>query len=293
MDVRFEAVARAHDGLIAWCDLLAAGMTRHQADHAVRGLRRLHDGVWLTGYGKPTAHQRRLAATLTAPSTVLSHASAGALHGFRPWEGAFHVVVRPGSGGPRRFDGLLVLRSRTLEGHVVVRDGVPVTSAARTIVDLSAFLSARQRAKAVREAIRLRTTTPLELRLVSAAHRRRRGTAGLSDLAARLECLPIHRTRSDAEARALEVLDAGGRVLPDVNERIGGEEADLSWPEAGTILEIDGPQFHQDPEEDARKEAVWRGAGWRVHRIGSQLVFDQPERLVALAAELERPSTPP
>ena len=291
MDVRVGEVAEAYDGLVPWWALARAGLTQRQAEWAVAGLRRVHDGVFLTGRGPVTEHQRRLAATLTAPDTVLSHASAGDLLGFRPWLGAFHVVTRPGSGGPRRFDGLLVCRSRTLTGHVVVRDGVPVTSAARTIVDLCAHLTETQRAKAVREAIRLRVTTALELRLVAAAHRGRRGTRGLEALAASLERLPIHRTRSDAEARALEVLGAAERVIPDVNVRIGGEEADLSWPQTRRILEIDGPQFHRDPTEDACKEGVWRAEGWEVDRMVSDVVFDAPERLVALAIELERPRT--
>lgn len=284
-------MAEVHDGLIPWRALLAAGLPEGAARSEVVRLRPVHDGVWLTGQGRITAHQRWLAATLTTPDGALSHVSAGALHGLSPWRGPFEVITRPGSGGPRRIGGLLVCRSTTLAGHVVVEDGVRVTSAARTLVDLSAHLAEKQRAKAVREAIRLRATTALELRLVAAAHRGRRGIAGLEAFAARLERLPLSRTRSDAEARALDVLDAAGRELPDVNRRIAGEEADLSWPATRRILEIDGPQFHQDPTEDAQKTAVWEAAGWAVHRISSELVFDEPERLVSLATELERPST--
>lgn len=201
------------------------------------------------------------------------------------------MVTRPGSGGPRRIGPLLVCRSSTLAGHVLVRDGIRMTSPARTIVDLSPHLTERRRAKAVREAIRIGATTALELRLVAAAHRGRRGVRGLEALAARLERLPIARTRSDAEARALEVLAAAGRVAPEVNILVAGEEADLVWPASRRILEIDGPQFHRDPAEDARKEAVWRSGGWEVHRLPSETVFDAPGRLVALAAELERPAT--
>jgi very-short-patch-repair endonuclease len=292
MDVRVAQVAEAHDGLVPWRALGPAGLERLAAARAVAGLRRVHDGVWLTGYGRITVHQRRLAATLSTPDAVLSHASAGDLHVFRPWEAAFHVVTRPGSGGPRRIDGLLVCRSSLLASHVVLRDGVRVTSAARTIVDLSAHLSEKQRAKAVRQAIRLKATTALEVRLVAAAHHGRRGIAGLEALAARLEKLPLARTRSDAEARALEVLQAAGRASPQVNRWLAGEEADLVWVDARRILEIDGPQFHQDPVEDARKEAAWRAAGWTVHRIPSDLVFDDPVQLVTLATELERPSGP-
>lgn len=285
MDVRIADMARQHDGLVTWAGLRAAGMTEAQVRCAVAALRRLHDGVFLTGHGRLTDHQRRLAATLTASGPVLSHASAGALHGFRPGvRSSFEVVTRPGSGGPRRVGDLLVCRSSTLAGDVVLRDGIPVTSPTRAIIDLSAGLDVRQRAKVVREGIRLGSFTALELRLAAARHRGRRGTGGLADLAARLECLAIGRTRSDAEARALEVLAAARLPLPAVNVRYAGEEADLSWPEHRRIVEIDGPQFHLDAAEDARKDHAWRSAGWTVDRISSNAVFAAPDRLVALVA---------
>jgi hypothetical protein len=106
----------------------------------------------------------------------------------------------------------------------------------------------------------------------------------LAELAQRLDRLSLIRARSDAEARALEVLDAAHLPLPLVNIRYAGEKADLSWPGQRRIVEIDGPQYHQDPFEDARKEAAWRTDGWTVERISSDVVFDAPEALVALVA---------
>jgi very-short-patch-repair endonuclease len=175
-----------------------------------------------------------------------------------------------------------VCRSLTLEGETVVRDGIPVTSPTRTLIDLCAHLSDRQRAKAVREGIRLRAFTALEVRLAAARYRGRRGTSGLAELAAQLEHLPIIRTRSDAEARALQVLHTAQLSLPKVNVRYVGEEADLSWGGSRQILEIDGPQFHLDPLEDARKERLWRAEGWTVTRVSSDVVFDDPAAFVAL-----------
>src|SRR3954447_17228526 len=76
--------------------------------HRTRGLRRLHDGVFLTGDAPVTRLQRWWAAILTAPGSVLAFASAGAAYGMRPWESRFEVIVRHGSGGPRRQGALLV-----------------------------------------------------------------------------------------------------------------------------------------------------------------------------------------
>jgi Protein of unknown function (DUF559) len=93
----------------------------------------------------------------------------------------------------------------------------------------------------------------------------------------------LARARSDAEARALEVLAVAGVAPPLLNVRYEGEEADLSWPADRLIVEIDGAQFHQDPAEDARKDRVWRGAGWTVVRLPSPVVFERPETLIEIA----------
>ena len=50
----------------------------------------------------------------------------------------------------------------------------------------------------------------------------------------------------------------------------------------GTIIEIDGPQFHQFPDEDARKQARWEAAGFTVRRIPSDQVYNDPNRLLEL-----------
>ena len=64
---------------------------------------------------------------------------------------------------------------------------------------------------------------------------------------------------------------------------IAGEEADLSWPAKRLILELDGGTFHQDKLADARKTAVWRAAGWDVWRLPTDVVYDDPNRLIRAA----------
>lgn len=239
-------------------------------DHAERHRWHVvHPGVYALTQAPLTRRQRWVAATLTAPGTALAAASAGACWGFRPWEGAFEVVVRAGSGGPKRLGSLLVMRTRFVE--TTTHDGTPVTTPERTLIDLAARLPARAIAKATREAIRLRTTTASSLLDALSNHRGRRGTAELRALAQRYADLPIARARSDAESYALEQLGTG----PQLNVRIGGEEADLVWPDDRLIVEIDGPQYHLFADEDARKEAAWRAAGYDVRRVSSDDVFSR------------------
>ena len=78
------------------------------------------------------------------------------------------------------------------------------------------------------------------------------------------------------------MLHDAGIPPPLVNHRVANEEADLVWLDSKRIIEIDGPQYHQFRDEDARKEAVWRKAGFVVRRISSGAVYDSPATLIDL-----------
>ena len=226
---------------------------------------------------------RWMGATLTAPSTFLSHQSAGAAYGFWSLPRRLVTVTRPGNGGPRRHGGVFVHRSTTLSNETTTLEGVPITTVARALLDLSAHVSPKARARSVREALRLGLITLPALGDALGAFHGRRGSARLASTVARYAGLPLERARSGAEIRAMEVLREGGRELPRLNFRIAGEEADLSWPRHRLIVEIDGGPFHLDKGEDARKQAIWEAAGWAVRRIDSDDVYEFPHRLLMLA----------
>ncbi|HEX8067133.1 MAG TPA: type IV toxin-antitoxin system AbiEi family antitoxin domain-containing protein [Thermoleophilaceae bacterium] len=285
MDVQIRMLAERQADVVAAWQLLAAGYSRRTVERRVLagGWRTVHRGVYALTQAPLTRRQRWMAATLTSSGTVLSHASAGACWGFRPYEGRTEVVTRPGSGGPRMLGSVLVLRSTTLDGDVASRDGIAITTPERTLVDLAPHLHPRAAGKALREAIRLRLTTAPRLLAALVRHRRRRGTALLADLATRYASLPYDRSRSDAESRALELLHDAGVRPPRVNVKVAGEEADLTWPDRRLIVEIDGPQFHRFAEEDARKQLVWERAGYTVRRLPSDAVFLRPGELIAAA----------
>lgn len=241
--------------------------------------RRIHQGVYALSQAPLTRRQRWVAAVLTAPGTVLSHHSAGDCLEFRPWDEGYETVTRPGSGGPKRMGALLVARSTTLEGHVTRKDGIPVVTAARALVDLAPNLERHQLGRCFRESIRLKTTTANDISRILAGQR---GTRVLVDWCDRYATIPYHRCRSDAESRALEVLHDAGILAPKVNVRVAGREADLVWRPRRLIIEIDGPQWHLFAEEDAIKQAKWEKAGYTVRRLPSDDVYFRPERLLAL-----------
>jgi very-short-patch-repair endonuclease len=285
MDVRLRELAAAQADVVAVWQHAAAGATRAMVDHRLQehGWRAVHPGVYALTQAPLTRRQRWIAATLTTPDSVLSHASAGACWGFRPFDGAFETVTRPGGGGPRRLGGVLACRSSTIAADTTLHDGIRITIAARTLIDLAAQIDAKAAKRAYREALRLNVMTRNDLLTALSRHRGRRGTGLLRDQMTRYARLPYDRARSDAESRALELLHDAGVEPPRVNIRIAGEEADLVWPRRRLVVEIDGPQYHRFPGEDARKQGVWEAAGYTVRRVTSDRVYGDPAALLAAA----------
>src|SRR5438094_10660154 len=120
MDVHLRALAAEQYDLVAGWQLLRAGWTQRMVKHRVQthGWRLVHRGVYVLNNAPLTRHQLWMAATLTSPNSVLSHASAGACYGLRPWRGSFEVITRPGSSGPKRWGRVLVVRSEALKGDI-------------------------------------------------------------------------------------------------------------------------------------------------------------------------------
>jgi hypothetical protein len=275
MDVHLKKLAAGQRDLVAAWQLRRLGWTWDRVRWASAEWRTVHAGVYALSHSPLSREQLRMAATLTAPNTFLSHFSAAAHYGIRAHRGRFETVVRRGNRGRERADGLLVHYSRTLD--VGTYDGIPITSPERTLIDIAAHADP---SRALREARRLQLTTPYLLNRALA--QRRRGTARLRQLNDHYAGIPYSRCRSDAEARALEILHDAGEEPDAVNEEIAGQEADLIYRDRRLIVEIDGPQYHQITAEDARKQAAWEDAGYTVRRISSDRVYDLPGQLIRL-----------
>lgn len=129
--------------------LLEEGFTTHLIRKACS------DGEWERvrrgAYARPELldahgrHLRLIAATLPGigADSAISHASAAVIHGIPIPEGLLERVwaTREGSGNGRRGPVLHLRRCRLEPDEVTVIGGVPVTSLARTAIDLARLLS--------------------------------------------------------------------------------------------------------------------------------------------------------
>ncbi len=288
-DALVAALAGTQFNRISRSQLNQAGLSAGAIDHRVATGRLVIVDRGVFALSPVLAHDpwgRWMGATLTHPGNFLSHLSAAVARELLLWEDDLVSVTRPGCGGPQRHGNVLVYRSEKLDGEVTTLRGIPITTVARTLLDVVPIVSDKALARAVRQAVRLEHLTLVGLGDALGRFRGRRGVRSLAATVARYSGLPLERARSGAEVRALELLRDAGRPMPRLNVDVAGEEADLSWPAWRLIVEIDGGPFHMDAGEDARKERAWRDAGWELRRLPSDDVYDRPHRL------LER-ATPP
>ena len=278
-------IAARRRGIVGVEELLAAGLTRHGIASRVRRgwLHRRHRGVFSVGHLGEIPLAREAAALLACgPGAVLSHRSAAKIWGLVEHRGEPDISVPPGRNP--QHDGITVHRPLALDAKDVrTREGLRVTSLARTITDLAAVLPTPALERVVAEAMARRLVRRGELSLPD-------GAPGAAKLRCILDAGPRF-TRSEAERRLLTLIRKAGLPLPETNVRLAGLEVDALWRHQRLVVEIDGFAFHGDRrafESDRRRDQRLRAAGYDVVRITWRQLTEEPERIVALLAQLLR-----
>jgi hypothetical protein len=275
-DLPIAALASAQHGVVARSQLLTLGLGADRINHRVMTGRLLsvHRGVYAVGHRVLTIEGRWMAAVLaTGTDAVLSHATAAAAWELRPaGAGAIHVTV-PGDPGRKRRAGIRVHRSATLApSDTTTHRGIPITTPARTLIDLAATLKGRPLEQALDRADQLCLIDFADLSP-------RPGRPGSPALQAVLSSYRPTVTRSEMEERFLALCDDHGVPRPEANTRIEGIEVDFVWRDARLIVEVDGYRYHRSPsafEDDRERDVVLSLAGWRVLRFTWNQVTGRP-----------------
>jgi very-short-patch-repair endonuclease len=218
---------------------------------------------------------------------VLSHRSAAAL-----WK----LLRYPANAGPvhvtafaadRRRPGIRAHRVRQLPPDEIRRHhGIPVTTPARTILDLAAEVTPAELEQAVAYAERHHRTSRRQLHCLLARYPRRRGTRALRVLLDRATRPAF--TRSQAERRFLGLIRKARLPAPEANFKAERYEFDFYWPDYRLALEVDALWTHGSAtsfESDRRRDAELAAAGIQVIRITDRAIIEEPERVVALVAQ--------
>lgn len=199
----------------------------------------------MVGHPAAPPYAMEFAAVLAcAPRAALSHTSAAAVFGLLPYPahtGPQHVTVIGRNPGPK--PGIRIHRVRSCdEQDLTTVRRIPMTSAARTLVDIASAVPANQLEQAVAEAMARRLVTTTHLFTALDRNRHRPGAARLRAVLEQEERPAL--TRSQAERRLLDLVRQAGLPPPELNARVGGFEVDFVWRREKLVVEVDGFQYH-------------------------------------------------
>jgi very-short-patch-repair endonuclease len=272
-------IAGRQHGVVTRGQLLAAGLTHAQIRRRLaRGaLLREHRGVYRVGHRAPSVEARYLAAVLACGDGALlcGRAAAhllGLLKGAAPPP---EVLART----ERAVRGVHTRRSRLHPLDATRHRGVPVTTVARTLVDLAAVLSPDELARACHEAGVLYRTSPAHVDAVLARRPNSPGAARLR----RVLRGEVHVTLSRLEQRFLALLREARMPLPQTNRPADGFRVDCRWAEQRLTVELDSYRYHHSRhawEQDRRREREARARGDDFRRFTWGDVFEHPEPML-------------
>lgn len=276
VDLELGCFAELHHGVFPHAIARRCGVTRAGIRHRVDSGRwvAVHDRVYRVA-GAPVSWRGRLLAACWAGGlrAVASHRAAAALYGLpggrrRP----------PEITGPRwrrsRHTGVLAHESKALPGcDTTVADGIPVTTPARTLIDLGAVVGPTVLELALDEALRreLVTVRDTRRRLEQLARPGRGGIRVLRRLLrARTERAAV--SESVAETRLSQLLRERGLPVPvlQYEVRAGSERlarVDAAYPDVRVAIEYDSYLHHGGRarhELDVARRNRLRAAGWQV-----------------------------
>ncbi len=235
-------------------------------------------GVLVVAGSGPSIHRPLLAACLAGGGdTVASHLGAAWLGGFPPVEPGTVEVTRL-IGRRARLDGVRTHQTnRLLADDRTVLAGIPVTSPARTAIDLGSCLSERLLIRFVDHATR-NLGLDIDTLATSLAFLGGRGRPGTRTLrraiAERREGL--RPGDSDLEVRVLRELVLLGVPRPEQNVVVeaGGRVfvLDLVWLAIKVAVEVDGFAYHSSRssfDHDRQRDLLLKRDGWEILRVSS------------------------
>lgn len=284
--------ARQHT-LVTHEQLIALGVSSRTIQNALarKRLYPRHRGVYsiVAPLAMPPLAREHGAVLACGPAAYLSHHSAAAVWGIRPPErpGTDVTVTVVGRDAGRRRAGIVVRRTVALDRRDTrVRQGVPIVSAGRALLDIAPDVPERDAERAFDEALIRNLATFNAFKAMLGRYPGRPGARILSELADPGRHGTV--TRSEAEERMLTLLRKGRIRLPEVNAKVGRYKADFYWRTEGVIVEVDGYRYHRGRwafERDHQRDAEHQSMGLLVIRITWRQLMREPEAVLVLIAQ--------
>ncbi len=286
------AVAVTQHGCITLDQLRSLGLARGHIRAMVGSgfLRRRALGVFTVVGSPPSWHQAVMTEVLTGgPQALASQRAASALWQLdRFRQGSIDVVstrwTRRRSGTASRHETAdLPGRDRS------VADGIPVTSPARTLIDMGRFVGAHRLGNMLDDAVRRDLTSYEEVyeRFRELAKSGRNGITTMRRVLAERPC-GAPPPGSAFELTVKRLLMRAGLPEPVLQHPVVAGEfrflLDLSWPDRMVAVECEGFQFHRTPDQlawDEFRRNRLALQGWMVLGYAWVRVRDDPAGVVS------------
>ncbi len=185
--------------------------------------------------------------------------------------------------------GIVLHRARIHPEERTERNRIPVTSVARTLLDLADVVDERRWERLAEQAERLGL---LQLQALERVCERAAGRRGLGACRRQIEAArAAFQNRSPLEDHFPAFCDRHGLPPPAQNVLISGMEVDALWPRERLIVELDGFAFHRHRaafERDRARDAALQAAGYRVIRLTWRRLEKEAATVAAEIAHLLR-----
>jgi len=292
-----EVATRQH-GVVALRQLRALGFGMRGVERRVRDgrLHPIHCEVFAAGHRRLTHRSFWWAGLLAyGDDALLSHGSAASLWGLAPRRaGPVHVTASLGRQGIDRRTGIWIHRGRLDDEDRTTRDGIPVTTVARTLFDFAEVTDRKRLAGAWQEADRLKL---LRLAAVEAVCERGRGRRALQPIRQLLaSARQMAEGDSPLEDRFLAFCERQRLPMPATNVLVLGDEVDALWPAARLIAELDSWEYHRHRaafHNDRARDSAHLVAGYRTIRITHHRLDTEPQTLLTELNQLLSVPSPP
>jgi very-short-patch-repair endonuclease len=301
--VRLARIAGRQHGVVTHRQLAAVGISGSALRSRVEAGRlvRLYRGVFGVGHVQRTREARWIAAVMgCGKGAVLSHFDAAALWQIYENCGPYVHVTATGHAG-RKLPRIHAHRCRRLDPtDITVKDAIPVTTVARTLIDLTDLLPSDRILRAIREAEYLRL---LDLDTLFAAVQRADGRHNVKVLQQAIERhRPGQIVRRELEHLFLELVHQAGMREPETNVKVRTRRrtytVDCLWGEEGVAVELDGRAAHARAtafEEDRARDAAFSAIGlrplrftwYRVTREGADVIAELEATLAQAGGSLD------
>jgi very-short-patch-repair endonuclease len=293
-----ESAFSRNGGLATTAELLALGVSKDQLRWWARNgqVTALARGVYSpTAWLKKMADDpRRMHAIAVGamikrnPGLVASHESAAYLHGIDlllPTTAAMPRVTLTRSSKERNHSlvgGALVRFAKLPDDHVTTALGVPVTSIARTVMDIARTTGFMEGVVAADSALRTHAVVKVEFAII------------LEDCAQWKGVVRARSVLDFSDSRSESALESVARVRfaqfrirpPGLQVNISGTQgfigrADFCWEEYRTIAEADGAlKYEEQGRERARAQLArderFHDAGWGTFHFTWREIYHEP-----------------